>query len=117
LLVQLWQDNGNFGKPGMVGASFQAEIGEKFRPIFWAYPDRLENALGDLSKGGLPEDTLKKYRQLVANLPGFNRADVLSKSQPTTKFASVSEDTIRKFISSSQELVKEWRLSGTPAGS
>jgi len=115
LLVQLWQDNGNFVKPGTVGASFQARIGEKFRPVFWAYPDYLENALGDLSKNGLSEDTLKKYRQLVANLPGFNSADVLSKSQPTTKFAGISEDTIRKFISNSQELVKEWRLAGTSA--
>jgi len=113
LLVQLWQDAGNFVKPGTVGASFQAKIGEKFEPIFWAYPNVLQNAMNEISKHGAPEGPFKEYRQVVAGLPGFNSAEVLSKPNPGTKYAKLSEDTIRKFIGSSLELVKEWRSSAT----
>jgi hypothetical protein len=109
LVVQLWQDAGNFVKPGTVGASFQAKIGDKFEPIFWAWPNLLQNALNDMSKHGAPDGPFRKYRQLVADLPGFNSAEVLSKPNPGTKYANLSEDTIREFISISLELIKEWR--------
>lgn len=111
LIVQLWNQDGYFVKPGRVGASFQAKILERFRPIFWAFPDYLQNTFGDLAKSGAPDDILNKYRQQVAELPGFNSADVLSKALPTTKFANVSEETIRKFINFSQQLVNSWRSS------
>ena len=111
LLVKLWQEAGHFVKPGRVGASFQARVLERFRPIFWAFPDYLQNTFGDLAKSGVPEEVLKQYRQLVADLSGFNSADVLSKSLPTAKFANLSEDTLRKFVSSSQQLVNDWRSS------
>jgi hypothetical protein len=114
LLVQLWQEAGNFVKPGTVGASFQAKIGNKFEPIFWAYPSLLQNALGEISKHGAPEGPLKKYRQQMADLPGFNSAEVLSKPNPGTKYANLSEDTLRKFINSSLELVNEWRSYASP---
>jgi hypothetical protein len=111
LLVQLWQEAGNFVKPGTVGASFQAKIGEKFEPIFWAYPNLLQNALNEISKHGAPEGPFRKYRQVVAGLAGFNSTEVLSKPNPSTKYANLSDDTIRKFIGFSLELVNEWRSS------
>lgn len=109
MLVKLWLEAGNLIKPGTVGASFQARIGEKYRPIFWAYPENVQNAFSELSKYGLPQDVLTKYRQAVADLPGFNKPDVLSKAQPISKFSSVSEDSIRKFVAISEQLVIEWR--------
>lgn len=109
LLVSNWRENGNVVKPGTVGASFQAKIGEKSRAIFWAYPDNMQNAFSELLKYGLTEESLSKYRKAVADLPGFNNAEVLSKAQPTTKFDSISEDAIRAFLSISQQLVNDWR--------
>jgi len=50
LLVKVWQEAGQLVKPGRVGASFQAKIGEKYRAIFWAYPDNLQNAFSEFSK-------------------------------------------------------------------
>jgi hypothetical protein len=114
LLVHLWQEAGNLVKPGTVGASFQAKIGEKFRPIFWAYPDNLQNAFSDLSKNGLTEPLLSNYREAESKLTGFNSADVLSKPQPITKFANLSEDTIQTFISISLQLVDDWRSALLP---
>jgi hypothetical protein len=73
----------------------------------------LQNALGEISKHGAPEDPLRKYRQLVAGLAGFNSNEVLSKPNPSTKYANLSDDTIRKFIGISLELVNEWRSSTT----
>jgi hypothetical protein len=57
----------------------------------------------------LPEDALKKYREAVANLPGFNPADVLSKGQPVTRFDSISEESISAFLNISLQLVDDWR--------
>jgi hypothetical protein len=111
LLVQLWQEAGNVVKPGTVGASFQAKIGQKSEPIFWAYPNLLQNALNEISKHGAPEDPFRKYRQLVAGLAGFNSNEVLSKPNPSTKYANLSDGTIRKFVGISLELVNEWRSS------
>jgi hypothetical protein len=109
LLVREWQGGGHLVKPGSVGASFQAKIGEKYRAIFWAYPDNLQNAFSELSRYGLPEESLTKYRQAVAGLAGFNRDDVFSKVQPITKFDTTSEETVRAFLVISDQLVKDWR--------
>jgi len=111
LLVQLWQESGNFVKPGTAGASFQAKIGEKSVPIFWAYPSYLQNAMNEISKHGAPEEVFRKYRQMVAGLAGFNSHEVLSKPNPSTKYANLSEDSIRKFIGISFQLVNEWNSS------
>ena len=113
LLVRNWQESEYVVKPGTAGASFQAKIGEKYRAIFWAYPDNLQNAFSELSKYGLPEESLSKYRQEVAELTGFSRNDVLSKTQPVTKFDAISEDTVRAFLKISDQLVNDWR-SVTP---
>ena len=107
-LVNNWQENGNLVKPGTSGASFQAKLGEKDRPIFWAYPNSLQNAFNELPKYDLPAESVKKYRESVANLPGFNRSDVLSKAQPITKFDNLSEEAIRAFVSISQQLLNDW---------
>jgi hypothetical protein len=117
LLGELWEASGNNVKPGTVGASFQAHIGSKSQPIFWAYPDCLQNALSDISKRGAPPSAFENYRVVVAKLPGFNHEDVLSKSQPMTKFSRLSEDTIRAFATESQKLVEAWRASSDPLAS
>jgi hypothetical protein len=115
LLIELWQEAGHLVKPGTVGASFQTRIGDKFRAIFWAYPDNLQNAFSEFSKYGLAEDVLNEYRLTISKLAGFNSPDILTKPQPITKFANLSEDTIRAFISSSLQLVDDWRSALTPA--
>jgi len=109
LLVAEWEESGCLVKPGTVGASFQAKIGEKYRAIFW---DNLQNAFSELSKYHLPEERVSKYREAVAKLPGFSHGDVLSKAQPVTKFDAVSEDTVRGFLHISQQLVNDWRSVG-----
>jgi hypothetical protein len=111
LLGELWETVGNYVKPGTVGASFQAQIGGKSQPIFWAYPDALQNALSDILKRGAPSSEFQNYRQAIAKLPGFNREDVLSKSNPTTKLARLNEDTVKTFIAESQTLVNAWKMS------
>lgn len=113
LLGELWEAAGNSVKPGTVGASFQAQIGSKSQPIFWAYPDCLQNALSDISKRGAPPNLFENYRQAVAKFEGFNREDVLSKSQPMTKFSKLTEATLRAFVAESQTLVDGWRKSIT----
>jgi hypothetical protein len=109
----MWQDAGHSVKAGTVGASFQAKVGEKSRAIFWAYPENVQNAFGEFSKFGVTDQTVNKYWQAVAALPGFNRADVLSKSQPTSKFEPMSEDSIRAFVSVSDQFVQDWRSAVT----
>ena len=94
-----------------MGASFQAKIVEDYRAIFWAYPNRLQNTFGEFVKYGLPENLGKRYREIVANLPGFNREDILSKAQPVTMFDNISEETIRKFLTVSNQLVNDWRAT------
>ena len=103
--TKLWEAAGDYVKPGTVGASFQAQIGSKSQPIFWAYPDCLQNALSDISKRGAPANLFEKYRQAVAKFEGFNREEVLSKSQPMTKFSKLTEATLRAFVAESQTLV------------
>jgi hypothetical protein len=111
LLGEMWKAADNYIKPGTVGASFQAQIGSKSQPIFWAYPDCLQNALGDISKRGAPSIAFKSYRQAIAKLPGFNREEVLNKSQPMTKFSRLTEDAVKAFIAESQTLVDAWKKS------
>jgi hypothetical protein len=113
LLGELWEAAGNSVKPGTVGASFQAQIGSKSQPIFWAYPNCLQNALSDISKRGAPPNLFENYRQALAKFEGFNREDVLSKSQPMTKFSKLTEATLRVFVAESQTLVEGWRKSIT----
>ena len=110
-LGELWETAGNYVKPGTVGASFQAQIAGKPQPIFWAYPDALQNALSDILKRGAPSSEFRNYREAIARLPGFNRDEVLSKSNPTTKFSKLTEDTARAFIAESQTLVEAWKKS------
>lgn len=116
LLGELWVVAGNHVKPGTVGASFQAQIGSKSQPIFWAYPDCLQNALSDISKRGAPPIAFEDYRQAVAKFPGFNREEVLSKSQPMTKFSKLTEETVKAFVAESQTLVLSWKRSIEVAG-
>jgi hypothetical protein len=116
LLGELWEGAGNHVKPGTVGASFQAQIGSKPQPIFWAYPDCLQNALSDISKRGAPPSAFEDYRQAVARFPGFNREEVLSKSQPMTKFSKLTEETVKAFVAESQTLVLSWKRSVEAAG-
>src|SRR5262249_35503268 len=82
LLRSLWESNGHYVKPGTVGASFQAQIGSRPQPIFWAYPDYLQNAFSDIMKREAPSGEFERYRQSVAKIPGFNGNDILAKSQP-----------------------------------
>ena len=110
LLGELWEVD-NYVKPGTVGASFQAQIAGKLQPIFWAYPDALQNALSDILKRGVPSSEFQNYRETIAKLPGFNREEVLSKSNPTTKFSKLTEETVRAFIAESQNLVNAWKMS------
>ncbi len=98
-------------KPGTVGASFQAQIGNKSQPIFWAYPDCLQNALSDISKRGAPPNAFENYRQTIAKFQGFHREEVLTKSQPMTKFSKLTEASLKSFVSESQTLVEAWRKS------
>src|SRR6185295_11461084 len=46
-LGEVWTRLGNTVKPGTVGASFQSQIGGRMQPIFWAYPDSVQNAFSD----------------------------------------------------------------------
>jgi hypothetical protein len=116
LLLKLWQDAGNPVKTTRIGVAFQAKIGDKVRPIFWAYANNLQNALGEISRHGAPEGPLKNYRQQIGSLPGFN-PKALSEPNPITKYSNISEDEIQKFVSFSLELVNDWRsaLTSMPA--
>jgi hypothetical protein len=62
-------------------------------------------------KRGAPSSEFQNYRETIAKLPGFNREDVLSKSNPTTKFSKLTEETVRSFIAESQTLVEAWKKS------
>jgi hypothetical protein len=106
----------NHVKPGTVGASFQAQIGSKSQSLFWAYPDCLQNALSDISKRGAPPSAFEDYRPAVAKFPGFNHEEVLSKSQPMTKFSKLTEETVKAFVAESQTLVLSWKRSVEAAG-
>ena len=108
MLLELWRDAGNPLKNTQSGVVFQAQIGQDIRPIFWAYPDNLQNALAEISRHGSPEGSLLNYRKQLASLPGFN-PKVLSDSNPVTKYANISEDTIKKFVALSLDLVNHWR--------
>ena len=44
-------------------------------------------------KRGAPSCEFQNYRETIAKLPGFNREDVLSKSNPTTKFSKLTEES------------------------
>jgi len=115
LLGELWTEAGNSIKPGTVGASFQTRIGTKSQPIFWAYPDSLQNAFGDVLKRGAPAHIVERYREAVANLPGFSRDDVLNRPQPMTKFSKLSSETIKSFVTESQKIVELWQQFATSA--
>jgi hypothetical protein len=114
MLGELWEAEDNAVKPGTVGASFQAQILGRAQPIFWAFPDFLQNNLSDLSKRGAPEGAVTIYRQKVASLAGFNREDIQNRSQPVTKFSKLSESAVRAFIVETQTLVEAWRTSTGP---
>jgi hypothetical protein len=66
------------------------------------------NALAEISRNGAPDASVANYRKRLASLPGFN-PKVLSDSNPVTKYASISEETIKKFVALSLELVNNWR--------
>jgi hypothetical protein len=82
----------------------------------WAYPDCLQNALSDISKRGAPPSAFEDYRPAVAKFPGFNHEEVLSKSQPMTKFSKLTEETVKAFVAESQTLVLSWKRSVEAAG-
>lgn len=111
LLGTLWEESGNLVKPGTVGASFQAPITDKSQPIFWAYPDSLQSAFGDILKRGAPPEAVTAYRQSVSKLQGFSREDVMNKAQPIAKFSKLTDSAVREFAAASQVLVGIWRKS------
>jgi len=117
VLGDLWEGAGNSVRPGAVGASFQTHIGVKPQAIFWAGPYGLQNAFSEIVRREAPQDLLEIYRQAVANIQGFNREEVLSKQQPTTKFSQLSEDAVKAFVAESQTLVEAWRKSVGSVGS
>jgi hypothetical protein len=110
LLLELWRNAGNPIKNTKWGVACHAQIGQDTRPIFWAYPDNLQNALSEISRNGAPEGSLLNYRKQLASLPVFN-PKVRSDANPITKYANISEDTIQKFVALSQDLVNQWRLA------
>ncbi len=70
LLGELWEMAGNHVKPGTVGASFQSEIAGKPQPIFWAYPESLQNALSDIRSAGHHPTRSKSIVKPSLNFPG-----------------------------------------------
>ena len=114
LLGSLWDAGGNYVKPGTVGASFQAQIGTKSQPIFWAYPNSgLHGAFAELSRRGAPADALESYRNFVSTLPGFTREEVLTRPEPITRFSGTTETAISTFVEYSRAFVDAWRGSTT----
>jgi hypothetical protein len=110
-LAERWIQLGNTVKPGTVGASFQSQIGDRAQPIFWAYPDSVQNGFSDTLKRGVPDDAIQEYRAAVAKLEGFSHEEILTKSQPITKFSALRKEAIAAFLDASQKCVKSWRAS------
>jgi hypothetical protein len=114
VLGRLWDAAKNYVKPGTVGASFQAQIGTKSQPIFWAYPNSgLHCAFGELSKRGAPADALESYRNSVSKLPGFISEEILRRSEPITTFSRTTEAAMSTFVEHSRAFVDAWRRSTT----
>jgi len=115
-IVQLWDGNGRRIDPGTVGASFKAEVGGKFQPIFWAYPESLQAAFGELTMRGAPEGCVLEFRKVAAALSGFGTFKAMNSSQPMAKLAVLSVDDIRVFVEAAERAVSAWRndaASGT----
>lgn len=108
-LVDLWSSFNNRIEPGTQGASFKADIKGRLHPIFWAYPNQLQAAFGELVKRGAPEAAILDFRQIVADFEGFDRNKVLNGAQPTAKLESLSSEEIQRFVQIAQNLVQEWR--------
>ncbi|HET9166376.1 MAG TPA: hypothetical protein VFP11_10290 [Candidatus Angelobacter sp.] len=108
-LVDLWLSFGNRIEPGTQGASFKADIKGRLHPIFWAYPNVLQAAFGELVKRGAPEAPILDFRQVVAEFKGFDQNKVLNGAQPTAKLEELSREEIKSFVGTAQSLVLEWR--------
>jgi len=107
--VDLWSSFGNRIEPGTQGASFKADIKGRLHPIFWAYPNVLQAAFGELVKRGAPEAPILDFRQIVAEFKGFDQNKVLNGAQPTARMEDLSRDEIDSFVKMAQSLVLEWR--------
>jgi hypothetical protein len=114
LLVQLWTDLENPIEPGKVGASFKANINGRLHPIFWAYPENLVAAFGELINRGVAAADVNSFREVVATFGGFDKAKVMNQSQPTAKLRQLTEQEIREFVEESQRIVKRWRQPEVP---
>jgi hypothetical protein len=109
LLEQEWTDLGHRIEPGTVGASFKADIRGQLHPIFWAYPESLQAAFGELEKRGAPPDSITEFRNVVSGMAGFDASKVLSKAQPIARLSDLSEESVSRFIRESQKIVESWR--------
>lgn len=108
-LVNLWGELSNRVEPGTQGASFKAEVADKWQPIFWAYPTSLQAAFGDLTKRGAPDDAVQEFRSVVAQFKAFDQVKVMNASQPMAKLAELSSDELKKFVQAGQNVVNKWR--------
>jgi hypothetical protein len=106
LLLDAWQHAGNPIKIGRTTVSMQANVRGKPHTIVWVYPDHVENNFSDLERSGAPE--VGTYRAAIAALPGFNREEILTKPQPNTAFAGLTEDTVQRFLQESLKVVERW---------
>jgi hypothetical protein len=109
LLVDEWGKLSHVVQPGSVGASFQADVGGRLQPVFWAFPRYIKALMSTLIRRGVPPDVVNKYRLALASLPGFDQRHMMSDARPQTDLSRLSEAEIRSFVMESDKVVEAWR--------
>lgn len=112
LLVEEWVKLGNPVEPCPSGLSFRAQIGAQMRGIFWANtPKTVYVVFRRFENQGVPPEIIQDYRRELAELAGFDRQKVLTKSAPGARLVNLTEQDVRAFVRLNQHLAERWRQS------
>jgi hypothetical protein len=108
-LLRRWHEMGHSVLMGTQGVSLRADVAGDAIPLFWLYPDSIQNAFGKhLLDRGAPPNALDSYRAAVSRIPGYDSRKIMQRSQPMTKWERLSEESIESFLAETSRFLVAW---------